>query len=36
MIDGDEREREFSERIEEGSNLAIIWVKRNEIHMIVV
>ena len=36
MIDSDEREREFSERIEEGSNLAVVWVKRYEIHMIVV
>ena len=36
MIDGDERERDVAERIEEGSNLAIIWVKRYEIHMIVV
>ena len=36
MIDGDEREREFPERIEGGSNLAVVWVKRYEIHMIVV
>ena len=36
MIDCDEREREFPERIEEGSNLAVVWVKRYEIHMIMV